>query len=210
MCYRLSATVIEGVSVTDKDDFGNVATGPVRERLQDAALRLFRDQGFETTTATQIAAAAGVTERTFFRYFADKREVLFDGEERVRDGLLAAVSSAPAELSSLDTLFFAFHAFQPELEDRRGYAVPRQQIIDVTPALQERELTKISALSNALAGALERRGIDSLEAMLAAQTGMAAFAHATSEWLADDSIELSERFALAQQSIARMTGGTSA
>ena len=210
MCYRLSATVIEGVSVTDKDDFGYIATGPVRERLQDAALRLFLDQGFETTTATQIAAAAGVTERTFFRHFADKREVLFDGEERVRDGLLAAVSSAPTGLKSLDTLFFAFHAFRPELEGRRGYAVPRQQIIDVTPALQERELTKISALSNALAEALERRGINPLEAMLAARTGMAAFAHAASEWLADDSIELSERFALAQQSITKMTGGTSA
>lgn len=175
------------------------------ERLQAAALALFRQQGFEVTTAAQIAAQAGVTERTFFRYFADKREVLFDGEERVRRGLLNAIDGVPLSLGSLDTLFAAFHAFRPELESRRDYAVPRQQIIDVTPALQERELAKIAALSDALAGALEERGTPALEAMLAARTGMAAFAHAAAQWLADDSLGLEERFNHARRSVADMT-----
>lgn len=182
----------------------------VRERLQEAALCLFRDQGFEATTATQIAIEAGVTERTFFRYFVDKREVLFDGEERVRKGLLSAITDAPTDLSSLATLFAAFHAFRPQLEDRRDYAVPRQQIIDVTPALQERELTKVAALSAALAEALERRGVPPLEAMLASRTGMMAFAQATADWLMDDRIGLSERFEFARQSINQMVTGSEA
>ena len=175
-----------------------------RERLQAAALTLFRDQGFEATTATQIAARAGVTERTFFRYFPDKREVLFDGEERVREGLLAAIADAPNALGSLDILFTAFNAFRSELESRRDYAVPRQEIIDFTPALQERELAKIAALSDALAKALEDRGVHPFEAILAARTGMAAFAHDTTEWFRDDTIGLDERFNRSRRIIARM------
>jgi AcrR family transcriptional regulator len=178
-----------------------------RERLQDAALTLFRNNGFEATTATEIAAKAGVTERTFFRYFSDKREVLFDGEERVREGLLSAVAAAPDDLGSLDALFTAFRAFQPELEGRRDYAAPRQQIIDLTPSLQERELAKIAAMSDALAKALEDRGVPSLEAILAARTGMAAFAHATAEWFRDDTIGLDERFGSARRIFARMLEG---
>jgi AcrR family transcriptional regulator len=178
---------------------------PSHDRLQAAALELFREQGFDVTTAAQIAAKAGVTERTFFRYFADKREVLFDGEDRVRQGLLEAIGEAPESLGSLDTLFAAFHAFRPELESRRDYARPRQHLIDVTPALQERELAKIAALSDAIAVALQQRGTPALEAVLAARTAMAAFAHATAQWLQDESLGLGERFDQARRSLANMT-----
>lgn len=174
------------------------------DKIQAAALELFSRQGFDATTASQIAAEAGVSERTFFRYFPDKKEILFDGEDRIRRGLLSAIEAAPTELGSLDTLFSAFHAFRPEMEDRRDYAAQRQRVIAVTPALQERELAKIDALAIALTGALKARGVPALEATLAARMGMAAFAHATTEWLDDAHLELATLFDDAQRTIARM------
>ena len=171
--------------------------GDVRTRLHGAALELFRERGYDRTTAAEIAGRAGVTERTFFRYFPDKREVLFDGEALVREALTASIADAPAGLGPLDTLFRAFRAFQPMLEDRRSYAKPRQDIIASTPALHERELSKIASLGDALAAALMTRGVPELRAVLAARAGMAAFVHATLVWLDDPSVGLGERFDLA-------------
>ena len=169
----------------------------VRARLQEAALKLFRERGYDRTTATMIATQAGVTERTFFRYFPDKREVLFDGEAMVQAALTASIVEAPAELRPLDTLLQAFRFFQPMLESKWSYAKPRHEIIAATPALHERELAKIAALSDALATALKARGVAELRAVLAAQTGMAAFVQATLGWLDDPSVKLGERIDLA-------------
>lgn len=169
----------------------------MRTRLHGAALELFRERGYDRTTAAEIAGRAGVTERTFFRYFPDKREVLFDGETLVRGALTTSIADAPAGLGPLDMLFRAFRTFQPMLEERRSYAKPRQDIISATPALHERELTKIAALGDALAAALMARGVPELRAVLAARAGMAAFVHATLIWLDDSSVGLGERFDLA-------------
>ena len=169
----------------------------VRARLQSAALELFRERGYDRTTAAEIAARAGVTERTFFRYFPDKREVLFDGEAMVRAELIASIADAPAELGPLDTLFWAFQAFGPTLEANWSYSKPRHEVISATPALHERELAKIAALADALAAALRARGVAKLRAFLAARIGMTAFAHVTMCWLDDPSVGLGERFDLA-------------
>ena len=168
-----------------------------RTRLRGAALELFRERGYDRTTAAEIAARAGVTERTFFRYFPDKREVLFDGEAVVRAALTASIADAPAGLGPLDTLFRAFRSLQPALEDNRSYSKPRHEVISATPALRERELAKIAALTDALAAALKARGVADLRAVLAARTGMAAFVHATLSWLDDPTVGLGERFDLA-------------
>lgn len=165
----------------------------VRGRLQEAALELFRDAGYDRTTAAEIAARAGVTERTFFRYFADKREVLFDGEAMVREALTGSVAAAPPELGALDTLHRAFHAFQPTLEKRWSFAKPRHDIIAGTPALRERDLAKMDALTDALAAALEARQVPGLRAALAARAGMAAFVQASTAWLEGDGLGLGER-----------------
>ncbi|WP_428487638.1 TetR/AcrR family transcriptional regulator [Rhodopila sp.] len=157
----------------------------VRTRLQGAALELSRERGYERTTAAEIVARAGVTERTFFRHFPDKREVLFDGEAMVRAALTASIADAPAGLGPLDTLFGAFRSFQPALEDNWSYAKPRHKVISATPALHEREPAKIAALTDALTAALKARGVADLRAVLAARTGMAAFVHATLSWLND-------------------------
>lgn len=172
-----------------------------RTRLQRAALELFRERGYDRTTAAEIASRAGVTERTFFRYFPDKREVLFDGEARVRTALTASIAEAPAELGPLDTLFQAFRLFEPMLEGNRPYALPRQAIIAVTPALHERELAKIAALADALAETLQARGVAASSATLAAQTGMVAFVQATHAWLDDPRVSFSERLDLAAREL---------
>ena len=168
----------------------------MRVRLQRAALELFGERGYERTTANEIAARAGVTERTFFRHFPDKREVLFDGEAVLRVALTASVAAAPAVLGTLETLFRAFRAVQPLLEGNRPYAKPRHDVIAATPALAERELAKLASLADALATALRARGVSDLRAVLAARTGMAAFGHATVAWLDDPSQGLGERLDL--------------
>ena len=190
------------LSVTDK---GGWVVAPneedLRGRLQRTALELFRERGYDRTTAAEIAARTGVTERTFFRHFPDKREVLFDGEAVLRTALITSIAEAPDGLSPLDMLFRAFRSVLSLLEANRPFSKPRQEIISSTPALAERELSKLAALTDALAGALRTRGVEDPRAVLAAHTGMAAFAHATISWLDDPALDLSARLDLALRSL---------
>ena len=165
----------------------------LRARLKRAALELFHERGYDRTTAAEIAARAGVTERTFFRQFPDKREVLFDGEAILRVALTGAITDAPAELGPLSMLFRAFLSVLPLLEANRPFAKPRHEIISATPALHERELAKLEALADALAAALQARGVAEITAALAARIGLAAFAQATVAWLGDPELALPER-----------------
>jgi AcrR family transcriptional regulator len=158
---------------------------PARRRLQQATLELFRERGYDATTTAEIAARAGVTERTFFRHFPDKREALFDGEEAFRDALTDAVAGAPEGLAPMDALLCAFRSVEPLLERNRPFTEPRQEIIARTPALQERVLTKTANLIGALAAALVRRGVDDGLANLAAQVGVAALGYAAKAWFND-------------------------
>jgi len=152
-------------------------------RLREAALKLFEDRGFEQTTVAEIAARAGLTERTFFRHFADKREVLFRGSERLRDTLVAAVEHAPASASPLQAVTAALHAAGAALH--RGFARRRQAVILANPELQERELIKLASLAAALADALRRRDVPDPAARLAAETGMAVFRITFERWVTD-------------------------
>ena len=163
----------------------------VRSRLQRSALELFAERGYDRTTATEIAARAGVTERTFFRYFPDKREVLFGGEAILRAALTVSIAGAPDGMGPLDMLFRAFRSVVELLEANRPFSKPRQAVIAATPALAERELAKVALLSEALAAALMARGVGAVQATLAARTGMAAFAQATLAWLDDPARGLS-------------------
>ena len=156
-----------------------------RRRLQQAALELFRERGYEATTTAEIAARAGVTERTFFRHFPDKREALFDGENAFRAALTNGVLAAPEGATPMEALLWAFRSVEPTIETNRPITEPRQAVIAQTPALQERVLTKTAGLTEALSEALSRRGVERGRALLAAQVGMAAFAHATRAWFYD-------------------------
>ncbi|HWG27631.1 TetR/AcrR family transcriptional regulator [Actinospica sp.] len=158
---------------------------PARLRLQQAAIDLYERHGFDQVTIAEIAARAGVTERTFYRHFADKREVLFDGETGLRDILVAAIAEAPATLEPLPTLLRSFRAAVPLLEGNRRLSEPLRRIVAVTPALRERQQAKTAGIIEALATALRDRGVSAPTAALAAQIGMAAFSHAAAAWWAD-------------------------
>lgn len=181
------------MSVTDKDKMAELDGPDVRARLQKAALALFRERGYERTTAAQIAARVGVTERTFYRYFPDKRETLFGGEAVLRAALTDALSTGPRGMAPLDLLFHAFQATVPLLEDNRSYSGPWYEVVSSTPALHERELAKREVLAGALADALRGRGVDDEQAWLAARAGMAAFAKVTIDWLQSPEPGLTER-----------------
>ncbi len=155
----------------------------VRARLREAALALFHEAGYERTTAAEIAARVGVTERTFFRHYKDKREVLFDDEAVLRDALTGSIARAPETWAPLDVLFAAFRSVVPLLEGNRPFSEPWHAIVSRTPALRERELAKREALVAALAASLRARGVEGRRAALAAQIGMAAFVGATVAWL---------------------------
>ncbi|WP_328457368.1 MULTISPECIES: TetR family transcriptional regulator [unclassified Amycolatopsis] len=178
-----------------------------RRRLQQAALELYRERGFDRTTTAEIAARAGVNERTFFRHFPDKREVLFDGEAALRDTMTAAVAEAPADLQPLDVLLRAFRKAARILEENRPFSEPRLAIIAVTPALRERDLAKAASLGDALAEALRQRGVPGRLAGLAAQTGWATFHHAAQAWIDDPSQSLDAHLDQAFDDLRALTPG---
>jgi AcrR family transcriptional regulator len=154
------------------------------ERLQQAALELFASRGFEQTTATEIAQSVGLTERTFFRHFSDKREVLFHGQQVFVQAFLDGVQSAPASASPIEVVAAALRSaatFFPD--ERRPQSRMRQAVIDQNSALQERELQKLASLAGTLADALRARGVDELAAALAAQSGVTVFAIAFAQWI---------------------------
>jgi AcrR family transcriptional regulator len=163
-----------------------------RRRLQQAALELYRENGFDRTTTAEIAARAGVNERTYFRHFADKREVLFSGEAALRTELTQSVAEAPDDLEPLETLLHAFRKAGHILVDNRPFSEPRMAVIAATPALRERELAKAASLTEALTEALRRRGVDSRLTGLAAQAGWATFHRAVLAWLEDSTRSLDE------------------
>jgi AcrR family transcriptional regulator len=182
----------------------------VRRRLQQAALELYGARGYELTTAAEIAAKAGVTERTFFRHFADKREVLFDGETVLGDILNSAVRDAPPELGPWDTLFRAFRSAEPLFVENRPFAAPRRRVIDGNPALQERALAKTRSLIAGLASALRERGVPAPEALLTAQMGMAALSHAVACWFDDGSSDLGDHIVQAFRKVRDLSASSSA
>lgn len=158
-----------------------------RERLQDAALVLFATKGFEQTTATEIAQAVGLTERTFFRHFSDKREVLFYGQDLFVQAFLDGVDDAPPEVSPLEVVASAIAAaasFFPD--ERRPFSRARQLVIEKNPALHERELHKLAGLATTVARALRTRGITETAAALAGESATTVFGIAFAQWIRAD------------------------
>ena len=157
-----------------------------RERLQGAALELFSEQGFERTTVAEIANRVGVTTRTFFRHFADKREVLFADTEQHERQLADATAGAPAELAPLDAITAAIAGLDWREIAPRAVQHQRQMVIAASPELTERELIKLSALTAAFANGLQRRGTEEATALLAAQTGLTVYRTAYQRWIEAD------------------------
>jgi AcrR family transcriptional regulator len=157
-----------------------------RGRLEKAALALYGERGFENTTVAEIADRAGLTERTFFRYFTDKREVLFAGAGALQDLLVNAVVDAPPSQAPIDAIATALGAASDLFEERRDFSRQRQSVIVANSELQERELIKMATLASALADALRRRGVNDPAASLAAEAGIAVFKIAFERWVSEN------------------------
>lgn len=156
-----------------------------RGRLEQAAAELFQKRGYTRTTVEEIAARAGLTERTFFRYFADKREVLFSGSGILQKVIGEAIANAPERTRPFDAVAAALEAIAPVLERGRNYARARQALIAAHAELRERELIKLRSLAAAVADALRRRGILELAATLTAEVGIAILKVAYERWIDD-------------------------
>jgi AcrR family transcriptional regulator len=158
-------------------------------RLRKAAMELYADRGYDQTTVAEIAQRAGLTERTFFRHFADKREVLFSGSENLQEAIVGAVESAPASATAIEAVAAGIETAGDYINDR-DYSRQRQAIIAANPTLQERELIKMAALAGAIAGALRKRGVAEPAASLTAEAGTAVFRVAFGRWLQESKKDL--------------------
>jgi AcrR family transcriptional regulator len=156
-----------------------------RGRLEQAAYDLFLERGYEQTTVSDIAARAGLTERTFFRHYADKREVFFSGTTALVSAIRQALEGVPAGAPAIEAARIAVEAMTTILEGRRVLARERQRIVTAHADLQERALIKRAALTETLAAALLERGVPQAQAMLVADIGMAVFHVGFERWLED-------------------------
>ena len=183
--WRRSGTAMSGLWTETLHDRGMVRWEPdSRGRLEQAALALFGELGYEQTTVAAIAERAGVTERTFFRHFADKREVLFGAGTMLQDAIVAGVQAADPERSPLAAVAEGFAAAGKLLQARRPFALARSAIIAANPALQERELIKLASIADAVGQTLRTRGVSEPDADLVAQLSVAAFHVAFGHWVA--------------------------
>jgi AcrR family transcriptional regulator len=148
-------------------------------------MELFSERGYEQTTVAEIALRAGLTERTFFRHYADKREVLFGGGTDFRDAFVARLEEALDSMSAIQAVTIAAQAAGASLEERVGreFALARQRIISANPALRERELIKLADVTSAMAQTLRDRGIEEPDASMIAELGMAGFRVGFDRWL---------------------------
>jgi AcrR family transcriptional regulator len=156
-----------------------------RARLERAALALFAEHGYDATTVAEIADRAGLTKSTFFRHFADKREVLFGGQGMLAELFSAAIRTAPPTATVTDCVAAALESAAIAFTaDRHDLALQRRTVVAANTELQERELLKRARLSAAMAAALHARGADDVTALLAADVGMLAFSTAYARWAA--------------------------
>ena len=156
-----------------------------RARLQEAALALYAERGFDHTSVEEIAERAGLTKRTFFRHFSDKREVLFGGGDMADGPFVAAVRAAPVAAGALDAVGYGLDALAAGFDEQGEEAARRFRIVRASPQLWERQLIKFAYLAEAIAGALRGRGIGDPAAILAAESGITALRVASDRWVAD-------------------------
>jgi AcrR family transcriptional regulator len=154
------------------------------ERLQAAAFELFAAQGFDKTTAAEIAQAAGLNERTFFRHFGDKREVVFYGQEVFVQAFVSGVEAAPSGAEPMDLVASALASGSMLFtNERRPHSRIRQSVINGNPALHERERHKLADLAVEIANAMRVRGVIDPAAILAAESAVTVFSVAFAQWI---------------------------
>ncbi|MFD8159518.1 TetR/AcrR family transcriptional regulator [Streptomyces malaysiensis] len=153
--------------------------------MAKAAVELFVVQGFDQTTGAQIAARAGMHERSFFRLFPDKRDVFFHSMETMQREAVAVIAGTPEGTSPVDAVVAAFGQRCEAIQRNRHAAFVRQNVIAANPELRERDLTKHAELAASMAEALRERGAAEQAATLAAEVAMCVFRGALARWYGD-------------------------
>jgi AcrR family transcriptional regulator len=155
-------------------------------RLQRAALELFAEQGFAATTVPEITARAGLTTRTYFRYFADKREVLFGGDE-IPERAARELAEAPAGLEPMELIVDGLKLVaESRFEGRRDEVRELRKIIESDEGLRERDLRKRADLCDAIRKGFIARDYEVVTAALLAEVSVTLLFVALDEWLARD------------------------
>jgi AcrR family transcriptional regulator len=178
-------------------------------RLVRAAIDLFAEQGYDSTTVNQIAQRAGLTKTTFFRHFRDKREVLFAGQEIHAQLLAGGIAAAPAPATPVEAVAAGLDALTASFtQEQRDFGPRLLAVVADNPELQERSAYKHAVLVSAMTAALRERGVPELTAVLAAEMGGRAFHHAYAQW-ADPSVSESLP-GLARRSLAELQAAAAA
>jgi AcrR family transcriptional regulator len=158
-----------------------------RERLETAALDLFVENGYDDTTVAQIADRAGLNRATFFRHFADKREVLFGGEDILTNLFAEGIRAAAPDATLTECLQAAFVAAEVAMTaQQRVKAAQRVLVVAANAEVQERGLLKLARIARSISAALRDRDTDELTARLGAEVAMLAFSIAVERWLSSD------------------------
>jgi AcrR family transcriptional regulator len=179
-----------------------------RGRLAQAALELYSERGFEQTTVAEIAERAGLTERTFFRHFADKREVLFAGAGELQELFVSAVAGAPDSAAPIDAAAAGVEAAAEVLREGRDHSRRRQAVIAANSELRERELIKLASIASATADALRRRGVGEPAASLTAEIAIAVFRIAFEQWVAEtNELDLQQLIRASLDELKAVTAG---
>ncbi|MEU6990967.1 helix-turn-helix domain-containing protein [Streptomyces sp. NPDC046465] len=157
------------------------------QRLVVAAVDLFTEQGYDATTVTQIAERAGVTKSTFFRHFADKRELLVAGQETLSRLLADGITEAPASASPLQAVAAGLERASSAMGPANRELGPRlKAAVAASTELQERDALKSVGLAAAMTAALIARGVPDPTAHLAGELGVLAFKRGYAQWSESD------------------------
>jgi AcrR family transcriptional regulator len=179
-----------------------------RGRLERAAMELYIERGFEQTTVTEIARRAGLTQRTFFRHYADKREVLFAGSGLLEELIVRTLGGALDSAAPIDAVAEAIEAAGAAIQEGGDRPRQRQVVIAANPELQERELIKLASLASAIAGALRQHGVPDPAASLTAEAGIAVFKIAFERWISlSDQQDLPQYIREAVDELKAVTAG---
>lgn len=159
-----------------------------KQRLETAALDLYATQGYEDTTIAEIASHAGVTSRTYFRHFADKREVLFGTADQLHQQLADALTDADPHQTPLAVCLDAMKSCADLFHRRDHFELRRRdQVIESSHELQEREARKLASMAAEMASALGALGVDPGAGRLIADIAMAIFVRASRLWMSNPS-----------------------
>ena len=158
-----------------------------RGRLAQAAIELYGERGYDATAVAHIAERAGLTERTFFRHYADKRDVLFAGEEELPEVVAQVFAHAAPDLGPLDVIVHGLQTVvAPRLQAHHAELRIRRDILRSDAALLERDASKLASLGRAATAGFAARGLSPLHAGTAAALAVGIYDVALNLWLDGD------------------------